>query len=126
MKKTKTNRETKLPAKVRLYVIAGFNNTIVTVTDDWGKTLFWYSCGRAGFKGTRKSTPFAATTTIKYVINELESKSVKEAKIYLKGPGPGRDSALKLLKHTSFKVSLLIDVTPIPHNGCRPKKPKKG
>ncbi len=126
MVKVTKEKKLKLPTKVRIYITAGFNNTLVTVTDNQGNTLFWYSCGRAGFKGTRKSTPFAATTTIKYVIDKLEANSVAEADVFLKGPGPGRDSALKLLRHTSFKINSLVDVTPIPHNGCRPKKPKKG
>ncbi len=126
MIKTKKTNEIRLPTKVRIYITAGFNNTLVTVTNTQGNALFWYSCGRAGFKGTRKSTPFAATTTIKYIVEKLESGSINQVDVFLKGPGPGRDAALKLLRHTSFKVNSLIDVTPIPHNGCRPKKPKKG
>jgi len=122
----KKQKETVLPAKVNIYVTAGFNNTLVTVTNSQGNTLLWYSCGRAGFKGTRKATPFAATTTIKQVVDQLENKQVKQARVFIKGPGPGRDAALKTLKHSKIKIISLADVTPIPHNGCRPKKPRRG
>ena len=122
----KTKKTTTFPSTVHLYVTAGFNNTIVTVTDTKGNTLLWHSCGRAGFKGTRKSTPFAATTTVKHVVDQLENHHVNSAKVFIKGPGPGRDAALKTLKHSKIKLTLLADITPIPHNGCRPKKPKRG
>ena len=122
----KTNKINKLPTAVKIYVNAGFNNTLITVTDLAGQTLLWHSCGRAGFKGTRKSTPFAATTAMNQVIDQLKSNYVKKAQVFIKGPGPGRDAALKSLKHTNIKLTLLADVTPIPHNGCRPKKPRKG
>ncbi|NOY14820.1 MAG: 30S ribosomal protein S11 [bacterium] len=121
----KTSKQT-FPPTVNIYVTAGFNNTLVTVADSKGNTLIWHSCGRAGFKGTRKSTPFAATTTVKQVVDQLEAKHVSSAKVFLKGPGPGRDAALKTLKHSKIKLTLLADVTPIPHNGCRLKKPKRG
>lgn len=122
----KTNKINKLPTAVKIYINAGFNNTLITVTDLTGQTLLWHSCGRAGFKGTRKSTPFAATTAMNQVIDQLKSNYVKKAQVFIKGPGPGRDAALKSLKHTNIKLTLLADITPIPHNGCRPKKPRKG
>jgi small subunit ribosomal protein S11 len=109
----------------RMYVSATFNNTLVTITDDQGNTLCWGSTGRAGFKGSRKSTPFAATTAIKRTVQEAKDAGIKEIEVYIKGPGPGRDAALRVLRESGLKVSMIADVTPIPHNGCRPKKRRR-
>ena len=110
----------------KVYISASFNNTLVTVTDGLGGVLAWGSSGSAGFKGTRKSTPFAATTAVERVMNKAkEGYGIKEVEIYLKGPGPGRDAALRAIKSAGVKISLIADVTPIPHNGPRPKKKRR-
>lgn len=110
----------------RIYIVATFNNTIVTVTDNQGNTLNWSATGKVGFKGSRKSTPYAATTAIEQAITAAKDKGLREAAIYIKGPGPGRDAALRVLRSTGIKVSAIYDVTPIPHNGTRSKKPRHG
>ena len=130
----KSKKTKKIPAlqrlatlkKGRIYVTATFNNTLITVTDPSGNTLLWGSTGTAGFKGSRKSTPFAATTAVSQVIEKAKRAGLKEAEVFIKGPGPGRDAALRVIKAAGIKVTLLADVTPIPHNGCRPRKKKKG
>lgn len=110
----------------RVYISASFNNTLVTVTDEEGRTLAWGSSGAAGFKGTRKSTPFAATTAVEKVIKKVkEDNGIKEVEIYVKGPGPGRDAALRAVRAGGVKISLIADVTPMPHNGPRPKKKRR-
>ncbi len=110
----------------KVYVSASFNNTIVTVTDKEGNTLGWGSSGNAGFKGTRKSTPFAATTAVEKALKKVkETNDLSEVEIYVKGPGPGRDAALRAIRASGVKIALIADVTPIPHNGPRPKKKRR-
>ncbi len=110
----------------KVYISASFNNTLVTITDSSGGVLGWGSSGSVGFKGTRKSTPFAATTAVERVIGKAKDEyGVKEVEIYLKGPGPGRDAALRAVKATGVRISLIADITPIPHNGPRPKKKRR-
>ena len=128
----KSNKKTKSSAKRstdkgKVYISASFNNTLITVTDMEGRTLVWGSSGRSGFKGTRKSTPYAATTAVESVISKAKGDfGIKEIEIYLKGPGTGRDAALRAIKAAGVKIALIADVTPIPHNGPRPKKKKRG
>jgi len=110
----------------RIYVIATFNNTIVTITDSQGNTVTWSATGKVGFKGSRKSTPFAATSAIEQAINTAKDQGLREAAVYIKGPGPGRDAALRVLRNVGIKVTAIYDVTPIPHNGTRAKKPRHG
>jgi len=111
----------------RLYVQATFNNTLATITSQQGMVLDWTSCGRMGFKGTRKSTPYAATSTIQDAIGRITNLGIKKLRVYIKGPGPGRDAALRVLRGTpQIQVTMLSDVTPLPHNGPRPPKQKKG
>lgn len=110
----------------RLYVVATFNNTLVTVTDNDGNTVCSSSTGQIGFKGARKSTPFAATKTIEDALNKARASGFQEFDVFIKGPGPGRDTALRVLRDSEFKLNLLADVTPIPHNGPRPKKKRRG
>lgn len=110
----------------RIYVVATFNNTLITVTDETGNTLAWSSTGKVGFKGSRKSTPFAATTAITSAIENAKSMGLKEAVVFIKGPGPGRDAALRVLRSSGIKVTELADITPIPHNGTRARKPRHG
>jgi small subunit ribosomal protein S11 len=110
----------------KVFVSASFNNTIVTVTDSDGGTLGWGSSGNAGFKGTRKSTPFAATTAVEKVLKKVkESNDLDEVEVYVKGPGPGRDAALRAVRAAGVRISLIADITPIPHNGPRPKKKRR-
>ena len=110
----------------RIYISASFNNTLITVTDDSGNTLAWGSSGASGFKGTRKSTPFAATTAVEQAINKAKDEhGVREVEVYIKGPGPGRDSALRAIKGAGLKISMIADVTPMPHIGPRPKKKRR-
>ena len=110
----------------KVYISASFNNTLVTVTDDAGSTLGWGSSGSAGFKGTRKSTPFAATTAVEKVLKKVKDEyGLKEVEIYVKGPGTGRDAALRAIRSAGVKISLIADMTPIPHNGPRPKKKRR-
>ncbi|OGG05576.1 30S ribosomal protein S11 [Candidatus Gottesmanbacteria bacterium RIFCSPHIGHO2_01_FULL_42_12] len=125
-KPTKVNTKVKKEVtKARVYVTATFNNTLVTVTDLSGNTLFWGSSGASGFKGARKSTPFAATSAVETVGRKAAEIGVKDVEVYIKGPGPGRDAALRALKSLGLNISLIADVTPIPHNGPRPKKKRR-
>lgn len=110
----------------KVYVSASFNNTLVTVTNVKGETLAWSSSGAVGFKGTRRATPYAATTAIEKVMAKVKNESgVDEVEMYIKGPGPGRDAALRAIRSTGIKISLIADVTPVPHNGPRPKKKRR-
>ena len=122
--KKKSNLVNRQQGKV--YVSASFNNTIITVTDSEGNTLGWGSSGNAGFKGTRKSTPFAATTAVEKVLRKVkETNDLSEVEIYVKGPGPGRDASLRAIRAAGVKINLIADITPIPHNGPRPKKKRR-
>lgn len=112
--------------KGKMFVSATFNNTLVTITDEDGRVLSWGSAGSSGFKGTRKSTPFAATTAVEKTVNEAREKfGLSEVKIYIKGPGVGRDASLRAVKATGIKISMIADVTPMPHNGPRAKKKRR-
>jgi small subunit ribosomal protein S11 len=110
----------------RIYILATFNNTVVTVTDTAGNVMNWSSTGKVGFKGSRKSTPFAATQAITAAVDGAKTMGLRQAAVYIKGPGPGRDAALRVLRTIGIKVTELQDVTPIPHNGTRAKKPRHG
>lgn len=122
-----TKKTIKKEAKLaRVYVSASFNNTLVTITDAQGETLSWSSSGASGFKGTRRATPYAATTAVEKAINKAKADyGVEEVEIYVKGPGAGRDAALRSLRAAGVKISLIADVTPVPHNGPRPKKKRR-
>jgi len=110
----------------RIYISASFNNSLVTVTDETGAVIAWGSSGSAGFKGTRKATPFAATTAVAKVIKKAkDERGLKEVEVYVKGPGPGRDAALRAIRAQGLRISLIADMTPIPHNGPRPKKKRR-
>ncbi|TSC90140.1 MAG: SSU ribosomal protein S11P [Microgenomates group bacterium Gr01-1014_5] len=111
----------------KVFINATFNNTLVTVTDEAGNTLAWGSSGRAGFKGTRKSTPFAATTAVETVVKKVRDEhGMKNINVYIKGPGPGRDAALRAIRAAGLKMELIADVTPMPFNGPRAKKKRRG
>lgn len=109
----------------RVYVTATFNNTLVTITDSQGNTLCWGSCGTSGFKGARKATPFAATVTVENVARAAQKFGLRQVEVYIKGPGMGREAALRALKGVGLNIVMIADVTPIPHNGCRPKKRRR-
>ena len=111
--------------KGKVFITATFNNTLVTITDLEGNTLFWGSSGMAGFKGARKATPFAATTAAESVAKKAMDNGMREVEVYIKGPGAGRDAALRALRATGLSISLIADVTPIPHNGVRAKKKRR-
>ena len=111
--------------KAKVFVTATFNNTIVTVTDTVGHTLAWSSAGSAGFKGSRKSTPFAASVAVEQVSKKIFGMGIKEVEVYIKGPGSGREASLRALKSAGLKLLLIADVTPVPHNGPRQPKPRR-
>lgn len=123
-KETTKKKATKVVQRGRLYVAATFNNTVASVTDDTGAVLCWSSTGVAGFTGSRKSTPYAATITIENVLNKAKTYGMNQVDVFVKGPGPGRDVALRVLRAQGIKVGMIADITPIPHNGTRPRKAK--
>jgi small subunit ribosomal protein S11 len=125
--KKKVVKVNKTVEQGKIFISASFNNTLVTVTDNEGNAISWGSSGSVGFKGTRKSTPFAATSAVEKVVKAaMENNGLKEVEIYVKGPGPGRDAALRAIRAVGVKITLIADVTPIPHNGPRPKKKRRG
>jgi len=108
-----------------VFIQATFNNTIVTVTDAAGNTVGWSSAGSLGFKGAKKSTPFAAQSTTEAALNKVSDYGIQEVDVYVKGPGIGRESAIRAIGVMGIRVRKIIDVTPIPHNGCRPQKARR-
>jgi small subunit ribosomal protein S11 len=109
----------------QVHISATFNNTIVTITDKQGNTVVWGSAGSAGFKGSRKSTPFAARLAAEKAIKAAQAIGIQEVEIFVKGPGPGRESAIRAVQGAGLKVTSITDKTPIPHNGCRPPKKRR-
>lgn len=109
----------------RVYVSTTFNNTIVTVTNEKGEAIAWSSSGAVGFKGTRKATPFAATSVVEDALKKARESNVNTVEVYIKGPGVGRDSALRAIRNSGMAISMIADITPIPHNGPRPKKKRR-
>jgi len=107
------------------HIQSTFNNTIVTITDVSGNVIAWASAGSVGFKGSRKSTPFAAQLAAEKAAKRAMEQGVKSIEVYVKGPGAGREAALRSLQAAGFRVDLIRDVTPIPHNGCRPPKRRR-
>ncbi|AKF25800.1 30S ribosomal protein S11 [Sulfurovum lithotrophicum] len=113
-------------AKGVVYVAATFNNTVITVTDEMGNVIAWSSAGALGFKGSKKSTPFAATEAVADAMAKAKENGIKEVGIKVQGPGSGRDTAVKAIGATEgIRVSFLKDITPLPHNGCRPPKKRR-
>jgi small subunit ribosomal protein S11 len=108
-----------------VHIQSTFNNTIVTITDSAGNVVSWSSSGMQGFKGSRKSTPFAAQLTAEDAAKKAMEHGMKNVEVYVKGPGAGRESALRALQAVGFNIQLIKDVTPIPHNGCRPPKRRR-
>ena len=109
----------------QVHIMASFNNTIVTVTDIQGNTVAWGSAGSAGFKGSRKSTPFAARLAAEQAAQAAQQMGLQEVDVIVKGPGPGRESALRAIQTLGVKITAISDVTPVPHNGCRPPKKRR-
>ncbi len=107
------------------HIHASFNNTIITITDSQGNALSWATAGGAGFKGSRKSTPFAAQVAAEHAGKVAQECGVKNLEVRIKGPGPGRESAVRALNAVGFKITQIADVTPVPHNGCRPPKKRR-
>jgi len=107
------------------HILATFNNTIVTISDRQGNVVVWASCGSAGFKGSKKSTPFAAQVTAKNAAKKALEHGLKDVEVYIKGPGFGRESAIRAIQGAGLRISAIRDVTPIPHNGCRPPKRRR-
>ncbi len=126
---TKTSKTKKIkqaiPASGKAYITAGFNNTIISITDGTGNVLFSGSAGRAGFKGSRKSTPYAATKAAETVGQKAVEKGLQEVSVFVSGPGLGRISSIKALKSSGLRVVAITDITKIPHNGCRPKNRRR-
>lgn len=112
-------------SKGQVHILATFNNTIVTVTDTDGNTVTWGSAGSVGFKGSRKSTPFAARLAAEQALKAAMSMGIQEVEVFIKGPGPGRESALRAVQNLGIKLLSITDVTPVPHNGCRPPKKRR-
>jgi len=113
-------------AKGVVYVAATFNNTVITVTDEMGNVIAWSSAGSLGFKGSKKSTPFAATEAVADAMSKAMENGIKEVGIKVQGPGSGRDTAVKAIGATEgIRVTFLKDITPLPHNGCRPPKKRR-
>jgi len=123
--KKKKAKQIKQVSRGRAYIQATYNNTIVSVTDLNGNVLAWASAGMSGFKGPKKATPYAASMVIKNLTEKLEPYAVKEVSVYVKGIGGGREGAIRALNINGLNVLSINDVTPIPHNGCRPPKRRR-
>jgi len=124
--KTRTKRTKKVvEAEGVAHIAATFNNTIITITDRAGNTVVWSSAGKAGFKGSKKSTPFAATMAAELAGREAMSLGVKRLDVLVQGPGSGRESAIQALAASGLFIKSIQDVTPLPHNGCRPPKKRR-
>ena len=121
-KVVKRRRERKNIEKGAVHISATFNNTIITITDVAGNAISWASAGELGFKGSRKSTPFAAQTVAEAAAKIAVDNGMKTVEVYVKGPGQGRESAIRALQTQGLEITLIRDVTPVPHNGCRPPK----
>lgn len=124
-KVVRKRRERKNVEKGQVHIRSSFNNTMVTVTDLQGNALSWASSGGLGFRGSRKSTPFAAQTAAETAARAAMEHGMKSVEVYVKGPGSGREAAIRALQATGLEVNMIKDVTPIPHNGCRPPKRRR-
>jgi len=128
MAKTPTRTRKKVKKQVAdgmAHIHASFNNTIVTITDRQGNALCWATAGGSGFRGSRKSTPFAAQVAAERCGNMAQDYGLKNLEVFVNGPGPGRESAIRALNAAGYRITNITDVTPIPHNGCRPPKKRR-
>lgn len=128
-KQTKTVAKKKSTLQVtdhgRVYVTSTFNNTLISITNDSGDAISWSSSGNVGFKGTRKSTPYAASIAVEQAVKKALAKGLKSVDVFVKGPGSGRDSSLRAIKSAGLSIASIADITPIPHNGPRAKKKRR-
>lgn len=122
---TRSRKKKRSVSEGLIHVQASFNNTIITITDRQGNVLAWGSAGNSGFKGSRKSTPFAAQVAVEKVSNLVREYGLKNVDVLINGPGPGRESAVRAVHSQGFNIGNIYDVTPIPHNGCRPPKKRR-
>jgi len=125
----KTNRKRKVKKHIpvgKAHIHSTFNNTIVTLTDEAGNAISWSSAGACGFKGSRKSTPFAAQIAAESAAKAAMDHGLKSVDVSVKGPGPGREAAIRQLQVSGIEITSIVDVTPVPHNGCRPPKRPRG
>ncbi len=125
VERKKVSKQRISPGLAKTYIRSSFNNTIITITDEQGNTLCWATAGSAGFKGTKKGTPFAAQIAAEQVARKAQNLGVKQVAVLVKGPGPGRETAIRALQSAGLNVVLIKDVTPVPHDGCRPPKPRR-
>ena len=125
MKRTRKRREKKNILNGAAHIRSSFNNTIVTITDTQGNALSWASAGGLGFRGSRKSTPFAAQMAAETAAKAAMEHGLKNVEVYVKGPGSGREAAIRALQTAGLEINSIKDVTPIPHNGCRPPKRRR-
>ncbi len=125
-KTTKPVKKNRQVEEGKVYVSASFNNTLVSVSDNEGNTLAWASSGSSGYKGTRKSTPYAATVAVEQLMNKVkEQNGLKEVEVFIDGPGSGREASLRAIKASGIKMNMIADITPVPHGGPRPKKRRR-
>jgi len=125
-KQRSSSRKTKRTlSSAQVHIYATFNNTIITVTDQQGNTVSWTSAGTIGFKGSRKSTPFAARLAAESAMKKAQAMGIQEVDLFIKGPGPGREAAIRAIQTQGMKIRSIADVTPVPHNGCRPPKKRR-
>ena len=124
-KVVRKRRERKIVERGAAHIHSSFNNTIVTITDTAGNALSWASAGGLGFRGSKKSTPFAAQSAAETAANNAREYGLRQVEVYVKGPGSGREAAIRSLQAAGLEVTMIKDVTPIPHNGCRPPKRRR-
>ncbi len=122
---TKKKKKIHVDVNGKVYVKATFNNVIVTITDTYGNTISWSSAGKNAFKGSRKNTPFAAQVSAEAAAKEAYDLGLRKVEVFVKGPGSGREAAIRSLQSAGLEVSIIRDMTPIPHNGCRPPKRRR-
>ena len=125
MVKINNKKKTKVDPEGIAFIKATFNNTVITLADKFGNAISWASAGVMGFKGSKKSTPFAATQATQKAVEQAMSKGLVTVEVRIKGPGGGREAAIRALRTSGLKVTKIMDVTPIPHNGCRPPKKRR-
>ncbi len=122
---TRKRKKVHVDSNGKAFVKATFNNTIVTLTDTYGNVIAWSTSGKNGFKGSRKSTPYAAQTAADIAAKEAYDLGLRKVEVYIKGPGGGREAAVRALQTAGLEISLIKDITPVPHNGCRPPKRRR-
>jgi len=124
-KSKKTKKREKVEANGVAHIKATFNNTVISLTDNYGNVISWASAGRVGFKGSRKSTPFAAQLAAELAVKEAMELGLRKVEVLVKGPGSGREAAVRSIQAAGLQITAIKDVTPIPHNGCRPPKRRR-